>query len=200
MSLPAALAWPFFDDAHRALAQGARDWSAQALHAVAHDDVDATCRGLVRGLGDGRLAALLRAGSARRRPAATGLARAVPVARDLRLSRWSRGLRLRDAGTRQRRDHVGRHAGAAGGAPAARRARRTHHRLRAVGARCRVRRRRDDVPRTAHRGRLAARRREDLDLQRRDRRPLHGVRAQRRGGDAARVASARCSCRPPRRA
>ena len=52
MSLSAALAWPFFDDTHRALARSAHDWAAQALHDAAHDDVDARCRTLVRRLGD----------------------------------------------------------------------------------------------------------------------------------------------------
>jgi acyl-CoA dehydrogenase len=51
VSLSAALAWPFFDDIHRTLAQSARAWAAQALHDVRHDDVDTTCRGLVRALG-----------------------------------------------------------------------------------------------------------------------------------------------------
>ena len=51
MSLTDALAWPFFEDTHRALAQAARTWSAEALRAVAHDDVDASCRALVGQLG-----------------------------------------------------------------------------------------------------------------------------------------------------
>ena len=47
------LRWPFFDDAHRALADGAAAWAAQSLSAESHGgDVDAECRSLVRRLGD----------------------------------------------------------------------------------------------------------------------------------------------------
>lgn len=46
------LDWPFFEDRHRALAEGLEDWAAGALP-VDHADVDAACRGLVRALGDG---------------------------------------------------------------------------------------------------------------------------------------------------
>ncbi len=50
------LSWPFFTDRHRALAQAIEQWSAAHLP-VAHGDVDAACRGLVRELGrDGWLA------------------------------------------------------------------------------------------------------------------------------------------------
>ncbi len=45
------LAWPFFDDAHRRLAADLAQWSAAELAFVDHDDVDATCRDLVRRLG-----------------------------------------------------------------------------------------------------------------------------------------------------
>jgi acyl-CoA dehydrogenase len=47
------LDWPFFDDAHRAFARDLDAWCTQHLGAVDHDaDVDATCRDLVRELGD----------------------------------------------------------------------------------------------------------------------------------------------------
>ncbi|HKT94583.1 MAG TPA: acyl-CoA dehydrogenase family protein [Paraburkholderia sp.] len=46
-----ALAWPFFEDRHRALAAGIETWSREHLAHVPHDDVDATCRALVRKLG-----------------------------------------------------------------------------------------------------------------------------------------------------
>ena len=51
------LAWPFFEDGHRALAQDLETWAAQNLPAItgapgAHEDVDATCRALVRALGE----------------------------------------------------------------------------------------------------------------------------------------------------
>jgi len=46
------LAWPFFEDRHRALAAGIETWAREHLAQVPHDDVDATCRTLVRKLGD----------------------------------------------------------------------------------------------------------------------------------------------------
>lgn len=46
-----ALAWPFFEHRHRALAAGIETWSREHLAHVPHDDVDATCRALVRKLG-----------------------------------------------------------------------------------------------------------------------------------------------------
>jgi len=45
------LAWPFFDDAHRRLAGDLGAWSAAELRNGEHQDVDATCRDFVRGLG-----------------------------------------------------------------------------------------------------------------------------------------------------
>ncbi len=50
------LDWPFFDDAHRALSRRLDEWAAATLPAIvgapgAHDDVDATCRKLVKALG-----------------------------------------------------------------------------------------------------------------------------------------------------
>ncbi|WP_027794613.1 acyl-CoA dehydrogenase family protein [Paraburkholderia acidipaludis] len=47
-----AIAWPFFEARHRALAAGIEAWSHEHLAHVPHDDVDATCRALVRKLGD----------------------------------------------------------------------------------------------------------------------------------------------------
>ena len=44
------LTWPFFEDRHRALAQGLEAWCAAHLP-VDHGDVDGACRGLVAGLG-----------------------------------------------------------------------------------------------------------------------------------------------------
>jgi acyl-CoA dehydrogenase len=44
------LTWPFFEDRHRALAEGLEAWCAAHLP-VDHGDVDAACRGLVSGLG-----------------------------------------------------------------------------------------------------------------------------------------------------
>ncbi|WP_322058071.1 acyl-CoA dehydrogenase family protein [Paraburkholderia sp. J63] len=46
-----ALAWPFFEDHHRALATDIEAWAREHLAHVPHDDVDETCRALVRKLG-----------------------------------------------------------------------------------------------------------------------------------------------------
>jgi acyl-CoA dehydrogenase len=46
------LAWPFFEERHRAFAETLEAWCAANLP-VAHDDVDGACRRLVRMLGDG---------------------------------------------------------------------------------------------------------------------------------------------------
>ena len=52
------LAWPFFDDEHRALAAKLDAWARANVGDVAHDDVDGACRRLVNVLGrDGWLAA-----------------------------------------------------------------------------------------------------------------------------------------------
>jgi len=46
------LDWPFFDDEHRAFAHALDAWAAEHIAHVGHADVDATCRDLVRRLGD----------------------------------------------------------------------------------------------------------------------------------------------------
>ncbi len=53
MSDRSFLAWPFFEDRHRALAEALDAWAADALVGLDHVDVDATCRSLVTMLGDG---------------------------------------------------------------------------------------------------------------------------------------------------
>ncbi|MBL8700405.1 MAG: acyl-CoA dehydrogenase family protein [Alphaproteobacteria bacterium] len=45
------LAWPFFEDRHRALVPALDAWAARSLAGLPHDDVDAACRALVRRLG-----------------------------------------------------------------------------------------------------------------------------------------------------
>ncbi|MDR1967768.1 MAG: acyl-CoA dehydrogenase family protein [Burkholderiaceae bacterium] len=45
------LAWPFFEERHRILATDIEAWARAHLAHVPHDDVDATCRALVRQLG-----------------------------------------------------------------------------------------------------------------------------------------------------
>ncbi len=52
MSDATFLNWPFFEDRHRALAEGLEAWAAAHLP-VDHGDVDAACRGLVAALGAG---------------------------------------------------------------------------------------------------------------------------------------------------
>ncbi|HSF38774.1 MAG TPA: acyl-CoA dehydrogenase family protein [Thermoanaerobaculia bacterium] len=50
------LAWPFFEDSHRALARELDDWCRREIAPLAEhedDDVDASCRELVRRLGEG---------------------------------------------------------------------------------------------------------------------------------------------------
>ncbi|MBI1944212.1 MAG: acyl-CoA dehydrogenase family protein [Deltaproteobacteria bacterium] len=53
MARTAHLAWPFFDDAHRALAREASAWVASQQ--VPHDDPDAACRAWVRALSNAGL-------------------------------------------------------------------------------------------------------------------------------------------------
>lgn len=50
----AHLAWPFFDDVHRTMAPELAAWAAREMtaHAGAESDVDATCRTIVRQLGE----------------------------------------------------------------------------------------------------------------------------------------------------
>lgn len=46
------LAWPFFTDAHRALAPALDAWAAEYVGDVDHTDTDAACRNLVQALGE----------------------------------------------------------------------------------------------------------------------------------------------------
>src|SRR5262245_8533276 len=45
------LDWPFFEERHRRLAAELDDWAAAQVHDAHGNDVDATCRGLVKQLG-----------------------------------------------------------------------------------------------------------------------------------------------------
>ncbi|MGI9357603.1 MAG: acyl-CoA dehydrogenase family protein [Rhizobiaceae bacterium] len=47
------LDWPFFENRHRVLARDLDEWAAANLTRIDHNDVDATCRGLVAALADG---------------------------------------------------------------------------------------------------------------------------------------------------
>ncbi len=51
MNHTAHLAWPFFEDRHRALAASLDEWAAAHLNDEHHSDVDAECRALVATLG-----------------------------------------------------------------------------------------------------------------------------------------------------
>jgi acyl-CoA dehydrogenase len=47
------LAWPFFEDRQRALAEALEGWAGANLHGIDHRDVDSACRELVAKLGEG---------------------------------------------------------------------------------------------------------------------------------------------------
>ena len=48
------LSWPFFEDRHRQFAANLQEWAAREVRSlVEHHDVDASCRRLVRRLGEG---------------------------------------------------------------------------------------------------------------------------------------------------
>ncbi|KFG68991.1 acyl-CoA dehydrogenase family protein [Microvirga sp. BSC39] len=48
------LSWPFFEGRHRQFTEGLRDWAAREVRPlIDHHDVDASCRSLVRRLGEG---------------------------------------------------------------------------------------------------------------------------------------------------
>lgn len=55
MSEKSYLGWPFFDESHRRLEAAIDDWATvhlEGLTATEHEDLDGTCRGIVRALGD----------------------------------------------------------------------------------------------------------------------------------------------------
>lgn len=52
MSDRSFLTWPFFDDSHRVLADRLENWAQANLSQLDHRDTDATCRKLVRMMGD----------------------------------------------------------------------------------------------------------------------------------------------------
>ena len=49
--MPSHLAWPFFEDRHRAWAERVRRWAHDNLQNVDHADTDASCRDLVSRMG-----------------------------------------------------------------------------------------------------------------------------------------------------
>ncbi len=138
----AHLALPFFDDAHRALADGLLPWAA--AQEVDERDDRAACRDWVQRLGDGGWLRYCVPRHVRRRARTARLARPRAAARDARLPLAARRLRVRDAGPGQRRDHTCRHAGAARQLPERRWPRGEQDRgLRAQRARSGLRRGRD---------------------------------------------------------
>lgn len=55
MSEKSYLGWPFFDESHRRLEAAIDDWATvhlERLTATEHEDLDGTCRGIVRALGE----------------------------------------------------------------------------------------------------------------------------------------------------
>ncbi len=180
------LDWPFFGESHRAFA-GALDRfvASGAIAAIDHADVDGSCRKLVRALGE---AGLLDAAVAppRRRRLRNQLAKRLSCARDARLPRRARRFRLRHAGPRlrRRRDRGFRRAAQARAAKGSQW--RVARRLRALGEGGWLRRGGDGLLGARGRKRISPGRREDLDLERRDRRRLHGVRPHRRSAGRAR--------------
>ena len=52
MSDRSFLQWPFFDDAHRHLADRVDEWAATELADIDHSNVDETCKALVKALGE----------------------------------------------------------------------------------------------------------------------------------------------------
>ncbi len=162
----------------RGRASTCRTWS--------RTDLDARCRALVRALArDGWLRARRR-GAARR-------AHAVPRARDARPPRRAGRLRVRDAGARQRADLALRRRRAAR-ARTCRRSRRGEKI--AAFALSEPDAGSDVAAMTTTRGRRAPDRDQDLDLQRRDRRLLHRVRARARGHHARTSSRPRTSRSP----
>ena len=175
------LAWPFFEERHRALAAEIGRLSGISDSLTDHADVDATCRSLVRRLADAGTSAPHRAGGLRRCERAARCSDALSGARDARPLRRARRLRLRHAGPGIWRHQPVRQRGAAPRLPSRRRARPQDRSLRAVRGSGRLRRRGDRHDRHGRRHGLRPERRQDLDLERRHRRLLRRVRAHRRG-------------------
>src|SRR5215211_2718397 len=161
------LAWPFFADRHRLLADAIDRWSASHLP-VDHGDVDAACRDLVARLG--RDGWLLHSAVDPDAPGPLDV-RTLCLARET-LARHDgladfafamQGLGSGPISLFGSEDQRARYLPAV--------ARGEERRVRALRARCGLRRRGDDDDRL----RRAADRHQDLDLQRRDRGLLHGV-------------------------
>ncbi len=144
-------------------------------------NADASCRAWVRALGGRGLAARVRSGRVRRRARRARRAHAVPRARDARLPLGARRLCVCDAGTWAARRSRSSATRSCSGAICRSVAQRPLHRgVCALRARSGLRRRRDCDDGAPRRRRLRDRRREDVDFQRRHRRPVRRVCADRR--------------------
>ena len=148
---------------------------------VDHHDVDASCRRLVRALGEAGFLAPRGDRAAWRGGAFARRAHALPRARDAGRGRGARRLRLRHAGARHGARVAVRHERAEGALAAGGRQGRADRRLRALRARGRVGSgRHDDDGRRRRQCAFSSRRRQDLDIERRHRRSLRGFLPHRR--------------------
>ena len=176
------LAWPFFDARHGEYA-AALDAFAAGLGDTHGGDVDETCRSLVRRLG---AAGLLEASVAGNQPDAVIDSRLIcHRPRDAGLAQRACRFRLCNAGTWHRSGGDCRFAGIARAGAAEGAARRVGRGLCPVGEGSRFRRCRHGLQRPARRRPLYPGWREDLDFQRRHRRRLYAVCANRRGAGRA---------------
>ena len=181
MDLDETLTWPFFDDGHRRFAQALARWADATLSALPHDDVDAACRARVKALAEaGFLKAVVPAEHGGLHPRldvrTLCLAREILAYRDglADFAFAMQGLGTGSISLFGSAELQARYL------PPVRDGTR-HRRLRPVGAGSRLRRRRAGDHRDGGRAVASAhRRREDLDLQRRHRRPLRRFRAHRR--------------------
>ena len=170
------LTWPFFTDRHRALAAASSDWARRTCRSD-HGDVDAACRELVQKLGrDGWLAHTAPDPDA---PAALDVRTLCLIretlARHDGLADFAFAMQGLGAGpislfgNAEQRDWLKRTRSGEAIAAFALTEQKSGSDVANIAMTARARRRR-----------LRARRREDLDLQRRHRRPLRRVRAHRR--------------------
>ena len=178
MHLDETLSWPFFDDGHRRFAEALARWADATLPVAAPRRRRRRLPRAREGAGRGRLPQGGRAGRARRAPSPARRAHALPGAGNPGVPRRLGGFRLCHAGARHRLDLALRLGRAQGALPAAGARRQSDRGLRAVGAGGGLRRRGDGDDGEARRQfPRPHRRQQDLDLERRHRRSLRGVRA-----------------------
>lgn len=170
------LDWPFFEDRHRALATELDSWTRRRLTGIDHADTDATCRALVVELGEAGWLMPTGAANGERLDLRTLCLIRETLARHDGLADFAFAMQGLGTGAISLFGTDAQRAGwlrlTRGQGDCGLRADRTAIRL----GRCRL-----DHDRPARPRGLCAARREDLDLQRWDRRCLRSVRAQRRG-------------------